>query len=164
MALNKLFKRAAADWCRQIGFLSDMGWLRFRLRPAIERRIISEDAEGEALRPFAFDAVSGCPRYAIWFEPPREQANRRNSVASDAALAVDSADINAVCESVERAIGAGERRAVAQVGQTSAVHADMPDRLGPAEQGIKFHRARRPVGHRAAELFEQRQRALAPPE
>ena len=155
----------AAQRQRQVALVGDVGGFGFRDRALEQRRVVAEHAEAEALRAAFLDAVRRRAAHRVAAQAAGEHADRRDVVAAAPMRAAHAPQVDAVRERIERAVRPAESLQpprIAQVGRATAVRMLMIEVLHPAEPAVELHRARRPAGRVAGQVFQQRQRALAP--
>ena len=160
--LMRASQRPPPDRHGKIDFVGNMRGRGLRLRLGVERRIVAEHAEGEALRPDALQTVGRRVRHRIDVEPPHEHADAGDVVTPQPAMEITRRTSTECASGSNGPVTRSSASAVAQVGGARPGKPQMVDVLGPAEQGVELHRPRRPAGDVVRQLLEQRKRALAP--
>ena len=160
-----LGKTPAAQRQRQVALVGDVSGLALFQRTLEQRRVVAEHAEAETLRPAFLDAVRRRAGHRVAAQAAGEHADRGDVVAAAPTGAAHAPHVDAVRERIERAVRPAEPlqpSGIAQVGRAAAPRMQVVEMLHPAEPAVELHRACRPARRVAGQVFQQRQRALAP--
>ena len=92
-----------------------MGRIGFGLRLDVQRRILTEHAEGVAVRSHLFKAIGWRLRHRIGFQTPHENAHTGNVVTARRVRRIHTPDVNGVRKPIERSVEQLERVAIAHI-------------------------------------------------
>ena len=155
----------AAQRQRQVALVGDVGGFGLLDHTLEQWRVVAEHTEAETLGTAFLDAVRRRARHRITAQTAGEHPDRGNVAVAAPMHAAHAPHVDAVRERIERAVGPADALQpprIAQVGGAAATRMPMIEMLHPAEPAVELHRARRPAGGIAGQVFQQRQRALAP--
>src|SRR5262249_12048763 len=127
-----------------------------------ELRVVAEDAERKRVRPSLLEAIGGRLRHRVSAQPEDEQADAWNVVAAAAARTRNATHVHRVREQIECAADELERAGIAHVHRAAFARTQVIEMLHAREESIELDGACGPTGAVACEIFEQRQRSLAP--